>query len=613
MGRGIFLTKDAEQLSRHTVCKNGESAIVQEYLARPLLLDGFKFDLRIYVLVTSFSPLRVFMYKDGLVRLSTSQYQAPNKSNINDLFMHLTNYSINKDNQDFQKSSEDGEGSKRSLEWFFSWLRENGKNPDAVWNDMADVVIKTLIAGQPHNQHSCNLMKTSNAVSGGHPASNSSCFAIYGFDIMLEDDLSPYVIEVNRSPSFATSSTLDRTVKFGVIRSAIKLLNMSADKKKQHIAQARLSAQSRLHGRHPGGRDRPRRDSHSDTSDNVAPGVEAAQCSHEENNRGEFERIYPVRNDEDVQEKYTALLVSANEIFDTNSTRASSVKRQLQARSVVIEINTKDYVGPARPPTAPDGTVVTSDFLSSTTRLVTSAHSFGRSHPDQSRLLPTRCQLPAVRLQSSASPARRTTPGFAGAAFSIRQSALSKRQSVSSMGQRNGPDSLPMDSAGTAEHLILLTESLERVKLVCADQPERQPMLQDALAAHKLEEAAHRPALAAFYLRVLAPSARRRLIDAVVNSIVTLAQASVSCSDATLKKTPIFALLLRLAKQLHWNNAQGLWNCCEMGATAEYHDICHILRLNDRLPELEQKLAVQCVQTCQDALLMLFICTKKPS
>ena len=84
---------------------------------------------------------------------------------------------------------------------------------------------------------------------------------------------------------------------------------------------------------------------------NVAPGVEATQCRHEEDNRGEFERIYPVRHDEEVQEKYTALLVSANEVFDTNSTRANSVKRQLQARSVVIEINTRDYVDPARPPT----------------------------------------------------------------------------------------------------------------------------------------------------------------------------------------------------------------------------------------------------------------------
>ena len=70
-------------------------------------------------------------------------------------------------------------------------------------------------------------------------------------------------------------------------------------------------------------------------------------------------------------------------------------------------------------------------------------------------------------------------------------------------------------------------------------------------------QAAHRPALAAFYLRVLAPSARRRLIDAVLKSIVALAQASVSCSDITFKKTPIYSLLQKVAKQLHWNNAQG--------------------------------------------------------
>lgn len=60
-------------------------------------------------------------------------------------------------------------------------------------------------------------------------------------------------------------------------------------------------------------------------------------------------------------------------------------------------------------------------------------------------------------------------------------------------------------------------------------------------------------------------------------------------------------------------HVSGLWNCCEMGAPVEYQAICHILRLNDRLPELEQKLAVQCVQTCKDALLMLFVCSKKPA
>jgi hypothetical protein len=51
-----------------------EHFIVQEYVEKPFLLDGYKFDLRIYVLITSCDPLRVFLFNDGLVRMSTEKY-----------------------------------------------------------------------------------------------------------------------------------------------------------------------------------------------------------------------------------------------------------------------------------------------------------------------------------------------------------------------------------------------------------------------------------------------------------------------------------------------------------------------------------------------------------
>ena len=68
-----------------------------------LLIDGKKFDLRIYALIVSCDPLRIYIYKEGLVRLCVTKYQCPSRHNIENQFMHLTNYSVNKKNTEFYK------------------------------------------------------------------------------------------------------------------------------------------------------------------------------------------------------------------------------------------------------------------------------------------------------------------------------------------------------------------------------------------------------------------------------------------------------------------------------------------------------------------------------
>ena len=47
--------------------------VVQRYISRPFLINNTKFDIRIYVLITSFDPLRVFLYEDGLVRFASGK------------------------------------------------------------------------------------------------------------------------------------------------------------------------------------------------------------------------------------------------------------------------------------------------------------------------------------------------------------------------------------------------------------------------------------------------------------------------------------------------------------------------------------------------------------
>ena len=67
-GRGIRIT------SNPAVFTCAQECVVQRYVAKPMTIDGFKFDLRIYAGVTSYRPLRAYVYGDGLVRFATRPY-----------------------------------------------------------------------------------------------------------------------------------------------------------------------------------------------------------------------------------------------------------------------------------------------------------------------------------------------------------------------------------------------------------------------------------------------------------------------------------------------------------------------------------------------------------
>ena len=68
-GAGIMLVQDMAQVDE-ALRKNAQTKwIVQEYLDDPLLLDGYKLDLRVYVMLESVNPLKVHVFRDGLARL----------------------------------------------------------------------------------------------------------------------------------------------------------------------------------------------------------------------------------------------------------------------------------------------------------------------------------------------------------------------------------------------------------------------------------------------------------------------------------------------------------------------------------------------------------------
>ncbi|XP_076461978.1 uncharacterized protein LOC143294387 [Babylonia areolata] len=227
-GIGIRVVNKWNQIPRR------KPIIVQKYLARPLLINDSKFDMRIYVYVTSYDPLRAYVFEDGLARFASCKYSSSMK-NLNNKFMHLTNYSINKRNADYQSNTDDSvcQGHKWSLKSLWNYLKKEGVNTQAVWDSVKDIVVKTLISSEA----SINSMVKSNV------RSRYVVHELFGFDILLDDQLRPWILEVNISPSLHSNSQLDINIKGQMIKDMMNLAGFRVpDKNDVHPSNTSFSS-----------------------------------------------------------------------------------------------------------------------------------------------------------------------------------------------------------------------------------------------------------------------------------------------------------------------------------------------------------------------------------
>ena len=195
-GRGISILNDISGVSY------GEAMVIQRYVAQPLLLDGFKFDLRrynplaspyqpltitlpspyhyltitlpplrfdlrLYVLVTSFNPLEAYLYTEGFGRFTNEPYSL-DAASLQNLYVHLTNASIQKDHPSMAAHAEQAEqaeqaaqaeqagqtappkglygGSKSSLAQLRQRLEAAGVDYSHMWARVTELVLRTLLA-----------------------------------------------------------------------------------------------------------------------------------------------------------------------------------------------------------------------------------------------------------------------------------------------------------------------------------------------------------------------------------------------------------------------------------------------------------------------------------
>lgn len=213
-GKGIFLIDSLRQTKRWAnasvanahdgVCAKGEEAyVVSRYVDDPLLIGGYKFDLRLYVVVTRFRPLRAFVSRLGFARFCAAKYVSPRSESgdLGDHYAHLTNVAVQKKNAQYNKEH----GGKWSLENLRLFL-ESARGAEAVsklWRELDAVILKSLRAVQ-------NVMHN-----------DAHCFELYGYDMLIDASLKPWLIEVNASPSLSATTEDDRDAKLAVIRDAL--------------------------------------------------------------------------------------------------------------------------------------------------------------------------------------------------------------------------------------------------------------------------------------------------------------------------------------------------------------------------------------------------------
>lgn len=122
----------------------------------------------------------------------------------------MTNYSLNKFNPNFVANTDplaDGVGSKWSLQALRKAFREQGIDDGAIFKRIEDVVIKTILSAEQTIFNACEQ----------YVPGRNNCFELLGFDILIDNQLNPWLLEVNLSPSLNCDSPLDQRIKADLI------------------------------------------------------------------------------------------------------------------------------------------------------------------------------------------------------------------------------------------------------------------------------------------------------------------------------------------------------------------------------------------------------------
>ena len=177
--------------------------IIQKYIERPLLFRGRKCDMRIWVLVTH--TMKVYVFKEGHLKTCSVEFNINSKN----AFTHITNYSFQKHNDDFQKFEKGNEVPFNEFQKFIDekYGPKNYKLKIHLMNQIKEII----------NVSMRSVKDKINKNNRNHQ------FEIFGYDFMLDEDFNVFLIEINTNPGLEESSPWIKIIVPRMLDDALRL------------------------------------------------------------------------------------------------------------------------------------------------------------------------------------------------------------------------------------------------------------------------------------------------------------------------------------------------------------------------------------------------------
>eukprot|EP00117_Sycon_ciliatum_P035715 scpid30109/ scgid1421/ Tubulin polyglutamylase TTLL5; SRC1 and TIF2-associated modulatory protein; Tubulin--tyrosine ligase-like protein 5 len=216
-GETAYVTASPHQLSTADWC------VVQRYIP-PMLIDDRPCCIKVYVCVTSFDPLKIYLYGDGLVSFQTDDEESGKKRSL------LTNYSLNLINKDFVHWHS-GEGIQDFGEdtWTFGallrYLCRSNVDVAGLVLQIEDVVIRALLCCQ-------SPIAAATRSSEKH---RGNCFELFEAQLLVDSCLKPWLLKVKGTPCFDSTCPIEKRIKSNLLADLLSLVGLQAFKPREQF------------------------------------------------------------------------------------------------------------------------------------------------------------------------------------------------------------------------------------------------------------------------------------------------------------------------------------------------------------------------------------------